>query len=161
MEIVRLTRATWEVRWVHDRKIILVNYKDDFAEALRIYTKAIASGRRDVTLRSRNVGFAPPQRLRPYTKSPSRREPEPPLIDPLEHYNHRGWWWCPYCIHLRKFGKRNGFYMGRIWVPEPGYCCPMCGISHRDNAVKTWNPLARRLQEEGVQATHKRKRVRT
>lgn len=156
METVLLTRATWEVRWVRNRRVTTVDVKDDFAEALRIYTKALVAGLSDVTLRSKNVGFPPPSKLRPYFKKLTKNS-EPIRVVPLDLYNGRGWWWCPYCIHLRKFVKRNGFYTEGCWVPEPGYHCPMCGISHRDHHVAKWNPHARRYQIDGVRSTRKRK----
>jgi hypothetical protein len=157
VEQVILTRATWEVRWVVEKRVVVVDFGDDLAEALRIYTKALVSGRKAVTLRSKNVGFAPPQRLRPYTRKPKRKTEEGVRVTPLNEYNLRGWWWCPYCMQLRKFVLRSGFHIGGIWVPEPGYHCPMCGISHRDNSVAKWNPHARRYQEEGVRAPRRRK----
>lgn len=145
--------------WVRDRRVIVTDFKDDFAEALRIYKKAVEAGLSDVTLRSKNVGFDPPKKLRPYVKKLTKKG-EPTRIIPLESYNLRGWWWCPYCIHLRKFVKRSGFHSEGCWVPEPGYHCQMCGISHRDGHVAKWNPHARRHQVDGVRATRQTRKVK-
>lgn len=157
METVVLTRATWEVRWVRNRRVVVVDLKGDFAEALRIYTKAVKAGLSDATLRSKNVGFPPPQKLRPYIYKRTKNSDGVRIV-PLYHYNLHGWWWCPFCIHLRKFVHRNGFMYAGQWVPEPGYHCQMCGISHRDGHVAKWNPHAVRHQTDGVRAVHTRKK---
>lgn len=159
MEAVNFNRARWEVRWVHNRRVVVVDFADDFAEALRIFTKALLAGKSDVTLRSRNMGTPPPMRLRPYYKKPKRKDEEGKRVEPLARYNLSGWLWCPYCIHLRKFVHRNGFTSEGHWVPEPQYECQMCGITHRDGTVQKWNPVARRWRDEGVRARRKRKRA--
>lgn len=148
MNTFALTRARWDVRWVVDRRIVVVDCADDFAEATRIYTLAVAGGRRDVTLRCKNVAIPPPARLRVVheRKTPDGIE----RVPHLHSYNLRGWWWCPYCAQLRKFKVQRGFSSDGQWVPEPGYHCPMCSISHRDSSVRRWNPLADRLYVEGV-----------
>lgn len=157
MEAMNFARALWEVRWVHNRRQVIVDFGDDFAEALRIYTKALKAGKRDATLRARNVSTKPPIRLRPRMSKPKHKGEEPQRVEPLEKYNRSGWWWCPYCIHLRKFVLKRGFRSEGQWVPEAQYECQMCGISHRDGAVQKWNPLARRLREEGVRAPRRKK----
>lgn len=154
---VNFNRALWEVRWVHNRRIVIVTFRDDFAEALRIYTKALAANRADVTLRCRNMGTAPPTRLRPFYKKPKKKGDEGERVEPLASYNLKGWLWCPYCIHLRKFVHRNGFTHEGHWVPEPQYECQMCGVTHRDQSVTKWNPIARRWRADGVRAIRKRK----
>jgi len=138
----------WDVRWTRNRRIHVVDFHDDLAGALRLYTQLVEHGRRDVTLHSKNRGFPPPTRLRSYLEEIKRGEFI--TVEPLDHYNRRGWWWCPYCIHLRKFVYKAGFTTSGVYVPEPGYHCPMCSISHRDGAVRKYNPTARRLYVDGV-----------
>lgn len=158
MEHPTFARAKWEVRWTHNRRITVIDCEDDLAEALRIYTLAKLGGRRDVTLRSRNMSTAPFRRLRPRFEKKSKRD-EGVLVEPLAKYNLSGWLWCPYCIALRKFVHRNGFWSEGHWVPEPQHQCQMCGITHRDGSVQRWNPIARRWRDEGVRAKRKGKRA--
>lgn len=157
MESVTFAHAKWEVRWISKRRLITVDFGDDLAEALRIYTKALLAGRSTVTLRSRNRGIAPPKRLRPYYKKPKRKTDEPVRVEPLARYNLAGWLWCPYCVALRKFVPRKGFHVENVWVPQAGHHCQMCGVSHRDGTVQKWNPIARRWRDEGIHATKRKK----
>jgi hypothetical protein len=138
--------ALWDVRWIHNRHVLVKNFHDDLASALYAYTQLIEHGRQGVTLHCKNKGFPPPQRLRAYTQTRG----ELITVEPLVHYNLRGWWWCPYCMQLRKFVYKPGFTTSGVYVPEPGYHCPVCGISHRDGAVRKYNPIARRLYVDGV-----------
>ena len=151
MHTAGLSRARWQVKWVSEKRIHTVECGDDLAEALRLYTLAQKGGRHDVTLRSKNVAIAPPQRLRPVEHTNTKGEVVRITV-PLEHYNARGWLWCPFCIQLRKFRLQRGFHAEGQWVPEAGYHCPMCGISHRDASVRRWNPVAERYYVEGVRA---------
>lgn len=156
MQVQSFTRARWEVRWTHNKRVIVADFHDDFAEALRIYGKALVAGRRDVTLRPRNLGIEPPKRLKPYFIK-AKKGQESRRIEPLSRYNLAGWLWCPYCVQLRKFVKRNGFHCENVWVPQAGHHCPMCGISHRDGTVQKWNPIARRWRDEGVRSSRRKK----
>lgn len=148
MNTFAITHARWDVRWVANKRIVIADFGEDLAEALRIYTKALAAGKRDATLRCKNVSIPPPIHLRPVLD----KDGITIINTPLRHYNARGWWWCPYCMQLRKFKLLRGFFTGGQWVAEAGYHCPMCSISHRDSSVRKWNPIAARLHVEGVRA---------
>ena len=63
----------------------------------------------------------------------------------MRKHNAAGWWWCPYCVKLRRFVKRAGFYVDSIWVDEPSMACPLCSANHRDFHVRKWNPIAARI----------------
>jgi hypothetical protein len=150
MEVRTLGHAHWEVRWVHNRRVVVIDCGDDLAEAVRIYTLALRGSKLATTLRCKNVGFPPPARLRAVHERRAADGIE--RIPHLYFYNLRGWWWCPYCMQVRKFRLLRGFHDADTWVPTAGYHCPMCKISHRDGCVRKWNPLAARLYVEGVRA---------
>lgn len=137
-------KTTWEVIWIVEGKTVSIDCEANLAEAVRIYTLAVRGNRRGVTLRCKNTGFAPPKKLQPYTYKKTKQS-EPVIVEPLSSYNTRGVWWCPYCLKLRRFVKRAGFYTDDVYVRKSGYHCAFCGISHRDHHVRKWNPLAMRV----------------
>jgi hypothetical protein len=129
-----LVHAKWEVLWVvtkPKKRIVVYDCGDDFVEARRIYLLARDGGKHFPTLRCRNVGFPPPERIR----------------DKLHAYNRAGVWWCPYCMELRRFRKLDGFTsdLTEVWTEAPGYYCPMCDIGQDNGHVKRWNPAAMAL----------------
>jgi hypothetical protein len=161
----------WSVLWVKPKggsyTIIRHEYGNDFTEALRVYNKAKAAGKRMATLRSNNVAFPPPEKYQPYrrqkvevvnvdkyvkrngvrTKVNVKRKRLVPYTEiPMEKMNLKGWYWCPYCREMRKFQHQTGFPIGeKSFVDAPGMYCPLCGVSHRDFSVRRWNPHAWRM----------------
>lgn len=127
----------WEVMWVAVRsgkkKIVAIDFEHDLAGALDLYHKIKVAGKPMATMRCKNVGF----------------EPLDKYLGKMAAYNQKGVWWCPYCMQLRRFEKRNWAVIGdEIYGTEDeAYCCPMCDISHRDHHVVKWNPVARRLRD--------------
>jgi hypothetical protein len=144
----------WSVIWVTSRdgdyEIFRHECGNDLDEAIRVYTLVLnSSKRRLATLRSDNVGYPPPDKWHPhvvYKKKGKFRKPV--KVDPMKKWNRKGWWWCPYCRHLRRFQYQSGFYLFGRYIAEDGYYCPLCGISHRDMHVRRWNPLGSRIYLE-------------
>lgn len=163
-------RARWQVVWVRpDGKVVRHDTGDDFHEAMKVYTRAVTGGRRAVTLRCKNMSFPPPPQYRP-TVEPildKRGRPTGETVkhEPLHDVNRRGVWWCPYCIKMRKFRHRPGYYTTEgVWMAEPAMVCPMCHIEHTSFFVKFWNPLARvitdkQLSVEGRARTKRKRRA--
>lgn len=163
----------WEIRWVIPDKEqgYRIGVKDcghDLGEALRIYTKLKAAGRRMVTLKSCNAGFPPPEKYQPgwikrkktveIGKGKRRRKAKRWVdvhVTPMRKLNRKGIFWCPYCRELRKFQSQSGTYAEAVpgkltFLPYEGLYCPICGISHRDYHVRKWNPICARLYMEGA-----------
>lgn len=144
-------RARWCVKWIAKGRVIEKDFGPDFADALALYLKAVQAGKKAATLQSRNMSFPPPQRLQPHTKTVITRNERGKRVrtevevEPMNELNIRGAWWCPYCIQLRKFVRRKGFQVGKIWMNETHYACPVCGVRHSDSTVRRWNPLAHRM----------------
>ncbi len=150
--------VNWEVLWITPAgKVKRVPFGHDYVRALGVYTKAVAQGKRAVTLRSKNMPFPPPLKYADVEKVPlgrskrtgkivyeTRRSDPPRYLVRMMTLNRRGIWWCPYCMKLRKFAKRNGMRVQGIWVEEPHYACPMCGASHK--LVRRYNPIAAQLE---------------
>jgi rubrerythrin len=145
-------RARWEVLWIKDRRVIRKDCGDDLSEATRVYTLAIQAGKTAATLRCRNMGFPPPEKLRarevvfdrPRLINGEKRTSV--RLNPMKKRNAEGIWWCPYCCKLRKFVKRRGYYVGEVWVDDDHLCCPLCGITHRDHHVRKYNPIAATME---------------
>lgn len=166
----------WDVRWVvkkGKRWIIIVRpFDSDLSGAIELYQKALRAGRHYVTLRCRNSGFPPPEKLRPYWGEKKVKEErwvrrkgkrvkklvttiKPVYRVPMRRRNREGQWWCPYCREMREFV--HAYELPYIhppipslghFKPEPeesGLYCPMCYISTRDHNVRKWNPLAERF----------------
>jgi hypothetical protein len=170
-------RVRWEVLWVAKGKVLRKPFEHDLGAAVELYTKLIIGDRKNVTLRSCNMGFPPPdkyadwemdryeivQRGRKRYKKPLPDQ----LIEPRTYHqrmhavNVKGWWWCPYCMKLRRFERREGYPSKRIpgfhegrpveWITrawsDPHMACPMCGASHQDWNVQHYNPIAQRYAE--------------
>ncbi len=132
-----MEHSGWEVMWVKRKKgknhIVCIDFEDDLVGAMELFEKAKRGKKPLATLRCKNVGFPPPERY----------------IDRMRAYNHKGVWWCPYCMQLRRFEKRNWMEVeGLIGKYDEGaYFCPMCDISHRDHNVIKYNPIAKRLRD--------------
>jgi hypothetical protein len=157
-------RMRWSVLWYVPKKDKIVRHKcgNDLGEATRIYLMAKNAGKNQVTLRCDNTGFPPPSKYLPhmvYVKATEEyRTPKRKLKTrvvrkavqriPMDAANRKGIYWCPYCREFRRFQKQEGFYYDGIYVPDPdprgGLYCPMCGISHRDMHVRSFNPIAER-----------------
>jgi hypothetical protein len=151
-------RARWRVAWVAKGRVIDKSFGTDFMDALALYEKAIKAEKRGATLICANQCFEPPVRLQPKTvrkvkKSVVKRRGKKYIkrdiiegrITPIKKLNLQGIWWCGYCSKLRKFKRQDGFYYEKVWVPEPGYHCPICGISHRDGGIRKFNATAARI----------------
>lgn len=141
-------RARWEVLFVYRGKVCRKKFGTNLPDAISYLTKAMAKGPllNSVTLRCTNMGFPPPEKLRPHEKlarRPGRKKPVPVRVVPMNKLNReRGIWWCPYCMKLRKFVRRTHAMVDGIQVADKAECCPMCGVSHRDHHVRRWNPVA-------------------
>jgi hypothetical protein len=154
-------KSRWRVAWVAKGRVVSKDFGTDFAGATELFAKARATGRKSATIISVNFGFDPPDELKPRHVKLVRktvikrrgkrkiiREPVEGWIRPLKKYNSQGIWWCPYCAKLRKFVFKSYFVIEGQRVPEPALYCPMCGISHRNWAVRHWNVAAERLYDE-------------
>lgn len=145
-----LDNARWEALWVAGGKVIRKDCGTDLAEAVRIYTLAVQAGKRAATLRCKNVAFPPPDK---YYRRPVRRKEKvngrtvivTDYVSVMNEVNRKGAFWCPYCMQLRKFVRRKGFEVSGVWVSEPHYACPICGVTHTNFAVKRFNPVASRM----------------
>jgi hypothetical protein len=168
-------RARWSVMWVAKKKgklyIIEKTFENDFAAATELYLKVKRAGKPMATLRCMNVGFPPPERLRPHYETRAevvvrrnnqgrrkkyKRRIEVEVI-PLSELNLKGVWWCPYCRELRRFEHwdgvaTDGSFFQTIKTSKPGFFmnpgmyCPMCGINQNDSHVRRWNPQAALLE---------------
>lgn len=140
-------RANWEVLWIAKGKLQRKDCGHDLTEAMRIYS--LVKGKRSgATLRCKNMGFPPPDRLLP-RKVRGKRHGRivTGILNPLKKLNNQGIWWCPYCRELRRFKETKGFrYPGtKTFISETRYVCPICSTPHRDHNVRRWNPLARKI----------------
>lgn len=127
--------AKWEVMWVavkkKEKRIVAIDFDDDFVSALQLYEKARKGKKPLATLRCRNVGFPLPE------KHQGR----------ILALNKEGVWWCPFCMQLRRFEKRGWAECdGEIFPSDPAYYCPMCDISHHNGHVIRFNPIAQMLK---------------
>lgn len=159
-------RAKWEVLWVHEGRVVRKKTGADLAEALRIYDLARDAGRKAVTLRCCNMGFPPPVKLQPRVVTFDKprmlhgKRVSSVRIVPLRKLNHRGVWYCPYCMKLRRFVKRTIMEVEGIRFEQPGMHCPMCGVSHRDWHIRRWNPLADNISARVSDPNRKTRRRR-
>lgn len=162
------TRVRWQVCWQDKRgKIQRKDFEHDLAGALELYVKVVKAERKAATLRSCNMAFPPPDKYADWEtdrfeifelkRNGQWKKFKKPLPDALiiprvyqgrmHAVNVRGIWWCPYCMKLRRFVKRNYFIIDGIKVPEVSMNCPVCSISNRDAAIQKYNPIAQRYQE--------------
>lgn len=167
-------RANWEVLWIRDGKIQRKDCGHDLFEAIRVRDLVKEAGRKGVTLRCKNFGFAPPAKLQPHEVTVKVPLTNPKIVKrngkryrkthelkrmlkiPLKQKNAEGIWWCCYCMQLRRFKKSTSFVIDGITVRETRHVCPMCGISHRDIYIRRWNPVASRLFYELEEAPRRR-----
>lgn len=150
-------RARWEVLWVKDGRVVRKPVGHDLAEGLRIYTLATTAGRRAVTLRCTNMQFPPPDKYADredvVVERNGKRYRGKRLIEPRQYLvrmgelNVRGVWWCGYCMQMRRFVKRSGFYVDGVWNADEHLACPICGASHR--IVGRYNPMSLRIEMRG------------
>lgn len=139
---------------MHRGKVRRKKFGPDLPDAITYLTKALAKGPllKSVTLRCCNMGFPPPEKLRPHdvervsikkVKGKRKRVKTTVRVVPLYKLNREhGIWWCPYCMKLRKFVRRTHGVIDGIKIPDKAECCPMCGVTHRDHHVRLWNPVA-------------------
>lgn len=125
--------------------VIEKDFEQDLNGAIELYTKVKTAGRDFPTLLSRNVGFPPPKKFMPYQVTKMRKQgrkkvPVQVTITPMAVVNRRGLIWCPYCREFRKFQLQDGFRVEGKYVPDRGWHCPICAISHRNVHVRRWNP---------------------
>lgn len=151
-------RARWQVLWQAKGKTQRKEFGTDFAGARDLYVKLIQGERKAVTLRCANVAFPPPDKYADQedyiiVASNGRRYRGKRVVEPRVYrelmggLNARGIWYCPYCMAMRRFVKRNYFMFEGIRVDEPSMQCPMCRATHRDNAVSRYNPISLRYRE--------------
>lgn len=143
--------AKWSVLWVGKNKkgktqIFERDCGYDLTEAVRIRDLCVKGGKKSVTLRCKNTGFPPPERLMPHPqyvvveKKGKRYKKRVGTINPLSELNLQGIYWCPFCMKVRKFVHRDGFWIEGIWVDKKGLYCPMCDIYFGNHHVRRWNP---------------------
>lgn len=168
---VSVARARWEVVWRHNGRLIRKDCGEDLPEALRVQELATSSGRKAVTLRSKNVAFPPPEKFADTEEVPIGRskrtrkivyetrtvEPRRYLVK-MRRLNARGIWWCPFCMKLRRFEKRKGYKVEGVYVDDTHLACPICGITHRHGSVLKYNPIAVEL---AMRQTNRRRNRRT
>jgi len=151
-------RARWELIWVgKDKKIKRKAFESDLAGALALYIKAHGK-LRAVTLRCCNMGFPPPEDLQPrkvMVKEGKLRVEK--LYVPMKKKNREGVFWCPYCMKLRKFVRKESLKSpSGMVLDESRFCCPLCGVGHRDHNIRKYNPLvpqiAYQIEAEGTRA---------
>lgn len=157
-------RARWEVLWIKDRRIIRKDFGTDLQGAVDLYAR-VSGKRRGVTLRCRNMGFPPPDRLADreevIVRHNGRRVKGKRIIEPkryvetMDALNRRGVWWCPYCRQLRRFVRRNGYHFEGHWIERAGMHCPMCGVSQSDFHVRRYNPITLMIEMRGTAGIRK------
>lgn len=151
-------RARWQVCWLgKSGKIQRKDFEHNFSEALDLYGKLVVGERKFVTLRCCNISFPPPDKfadreevvvIRNGKRYKGQKMIEPRMYHERMHgANVKGAWWCPYCIKMRKFVRRNFTMFEGIRINEASMNCPVCGISHRDCGVQRYNPIAVRYNE--------------
>jgi hypothetical protein len=161
----------WDVRWVAKLKdkqwhVIVKDFGTDLPGAIEFLQKVKTSGgkRHYITLRCRNSGFAPPEKLQPYwgvkkVKKQVRRRGKLKTVltyedvyrVPMKRRNREGVWWCPYCMELREFVRAHELpyeppkAIIDLMPQNGGMYCPMCFVGTSDHNVRKWNPLAERI----------------
>lgn len=168
------SRAAWEVLWIKNGKVQRKDCGHDLGEASKIYARVVSAGRKGATLRCKNMAFPPPDHyadrevvelVHPRT---GRKVRGKRIITPrryetrMLHMNRRGIWWCPYCMQMRHFVKKRGFYVGGVWNDSPHLACPICGASHM--IVRKYNPMSdlitARVKKPATQRSSERARRR-
>lgn len=141
--------AKWEVIWLGKKGLVRKDVGQDFGEGLRIHALLKSNGRKLVTLRCKNVGFPPPERITAHPvvtyervrrrrggKTVYLRKKTITYVNRMHELNDKGIWWCPYCILLRPFKLK------REWTGRVHMVCPVCGINERNFHVRQHNPKA-------------------
>lgn len=142
--------ARWSVLWLGKKGMVEKKFDEDFGGALKAYTLLLQHGKRLVTLRCCNVGFAPPLSITQHEviryevitrKGKKYKRKVYDAVDLMEtKYNPAGVWWCPYCIKLRPFKHV------RDWTGREHMQCPVCKITERDFWVRRYNPQAKIIE---------------
>lgn len=140
-------RSRWEVLWIKKGRVVGKDCGADFAEALRIYGLALQAGKKGATLRCKNMSFAPPEKYADHetivvTRGGKRYKKTVVIYPYVYHHrmtemNLKGIWWCPYCVKMRRFTKKDR-------ITGPVMECPMCKASNQLGTVKMYNPHASR-----------------
>jgi glutaredoxin len=140
------------------------DFGPDLMSAVDAYSLLKAHKRKDVTLRCKNMTFAPPDKYADREEvivfRNGKRFKGKKITEPRRYrvrmfaLNRRGIWWCPYCQRMRRFVKREGDY--------PALACPVCGATHR--LVSRFNPMAEyvtvRVQDPNRASTQRSQRRR-
>jgi|SRR5215469_2557387 len=152
-----LMPARWSVVWRSNGRWIEKEVDDDFGEAQRLFTLLVKNGR-EPQIRSLNVAFPPPKRITEHKKYSikmvnGKKRKTLRIVNRMEAFNRKGWWWCPYCVRLRKF-KRDSDKTKVLFL------CPMCGVSSRAGAVKRYNPYALVIEVHRRSSVRRTRRVR-
>ena|SRR3982750_2095011 len=151
--------AKWEVIWITGKRIIRRDYGNDLAEAQRVYALAVTGRKKAVTLRCKNMAFPPPEKYRRrHVKGKLNGRVVEGWYDPMKRLNSQGVWWCPYCMKLRRFVKRAGYYVQGVYVEEARYVCPICSVSHKNTQVRMHNPVAQRMAAAPGRRSKRRRR---
>jgi hypothetical protein len=153
--------SRWRVAWIAKGRVISKDFGTDLMSALELYDKAKAAEKRGATLICINFAHDPPEKYRPHVvrkvkkdivvrrgKRKVVKEIVTGRVRPMKKLNAEGVWWCPYCIKFRKFQFKTAVKHEGLRLPEPGFYCPMCGISHKDWNVRQRNPIAERIYNE-------------
>jgi hypothetical protein len=129
--------------------IIERDFGNDVDGAYALLTRAEAAGKKMATVVCTNVGFPPPEKYADYQVKKVRKKKNGRKVTkevvwvtvrPMKKVNAAGLTWCPYCRKFRKFQLQDGFRIDGHYVPEKGWHCPICGISHRNHLVRKYNP---------------------
>jgi len=136
--------ARWSVFYRRNGKQKRRKFGTEFDEALKFYTTVP-----NATLHCDNVSFYPPERLTHHehttwtvatVKGKRYKRRVTKTVNLLREYNHKGIWWCCYCVKLRRFKEittERGVEM----------CCPVCWVSSYEGATRHANPMATIIEQ--------------
>lgn len=132
----------WSVFWYNRKKSKYVRkrFREDLGAAIKFYRENL--DRPGITLHSDNHGYPPPLRITEHERETWRvvtrkgkryKKKVIILINLMREYNHKGIWWCPYCVQLRRFKFRET-------ERGPEMYCPVCLVSNYLAVVRRHNP---------------------
>lgn len=133
----------WSVMWLGKNGFIVEkDFDNDLSSALAAYVKLKDARKKWVTLRTKNVGFAPPARLTAHEEETweivrrrGKRFKRKVVVvtNKLIELNARGYFWCAYCHEVRMFVRAED---------EVNMMCPVCETTTRDFHIRYHNPKA-------------------
>lgn len=155
----------WSVMWLGKNGFIVEkDFENDIMSAVATYHKLQEAGKKWVTLRSKNVGFAPPAYITEHEEESwvivkrGRKRYKRKVVtvmNLMRENNLQGLFWCPYCHVLRKFTRAED---------EQNLMCPVCEVTTRDFHVRNHNPNAivvsesnRRVRSQNGKPVRKRR----